>query len=125
MAVDLNKALGSHTHSTVSGGTLLGSSATSTITAGSGISTGTYYVPNTGAMSANWAISDGTVQSKIATSEDIKKVTDRLDKIEKRFCIISDVDLEKIENFPALKEAYEHYKLIEKLIEGQPVEHDK
>lgn len=61
----------------------------------------------------------------IATIADVEVVGERLDKIEKRLCIISDENLEMIENFPALKDAYEHYKLIEKLVEGQVANNDK
>lgn len=60
----------------------------------------------------------------IATVEDVEVLGERLDKIEKRLCIISDENLEMIENFPALKDAYEHYKLIEKLVEGQVANND-
>lgn len=39
-----------------------------------------------------------------------------LEKIEDRFAIISDPDPKKLEKFKALKKAYDHYKLMEKLI---------
>lgn len=39
-----------------------------------------------------------------------------LEKIEDRLAILSEPDPEKLEKFAALKKAYEHYKLIEKLI---------
>jgi len=39
-----------------------------------------------------------------------------LDTIEDRFAIISDPDPKKLEKFKALKKAYDHYKLMEKLI---------
>jgi len=38
----------------------------------------------------------------------------RMEAIEARLCILAP-NLEKMENFPALKKAYEHYLLIEKL----------
>lgn len=39
-----------------------------------------------------------------------------LEKIEDRLAILSEPDPEKLEKFAALKKAYEHYKLMEKLI---------
>jgi hypothetical protein len=47
-----------------------------------------------------------------------KRVHDRLDKIEERLAILVE-DEEGMSKFPALREAYDHYKLIEKLCKGE------
>jgi len=39
-----------------------------------------------------------------------------LDKIQQRLCILDEPDPAKLEKYQALKEAYEYYKLMEKLI---------
>jgi hypothetical protein len=51
------------------------------------------------------------------SSVELRKVNERLDLIEKRLCVLYD-NPELHEKFPALKEAYENYKLIEKLVTG-------
>lgn len=53
---------------------------------------------------------DGNVTVK---GRDLVKL---LEKLEDRFAIISDPDPKKLEKFKALKKAYDHYKLMEKLI---------
>lgn len=45
----------------------------------------------------------------------INTVSSRLDKIEERLLIIQP-DQELMKKYPALKEAYDHYKLIEALV---------
>jgi hypothetical protein len=52
------------------------------------------------------------------SSTEFRKIKSRLDDIEKRLAIlIPNEDLQK--RFPALQEAYDHYKLIEKLVNDQ------
>ena len=53
---------------------------------------------------------EGSVKIK---GRDIVKL---LERIEDRFAILLDPDPAKLEKFPALKKAYDHYKLLEKLI---------
>ena len=45
-----------------------------------------------------------------------KSIVKVLETIESRLAILSDPNPEKLEKFAALKKAYEHYKLMEKLI---------
>ena len=42
-----------------------------------------------------------------------------LEKIEDRLAILQEPNAEKLEKFAALKKAYDHYKLIEKLVENE------
>jgi len=43
-------------------------------------------------------------------------IIDRLDTIEKRLCIIAEPDEDLMSKYPALREAYESYQLIEQLV---------
>lgn len=45
------------------------------------------------------------------------KVAETLEKIMERLCIL-EPDFEKMEKYPALKEAYDNYKLIEAMVAG-------
>lgn len=47
-----------------------------------------------------------------------KSLTSLMEKLEERFAILQP-DPNKLENFEALKQAYEHYKLLESLCNGQ------
>lgn len=47
---------------------------------------------------------------------DGKDITKLMEKIEDRLAILMDPDPEKLEKYAALKKAYDHYKLMEKLI---------
>jgi len=49
------------------------------------------------------------------TSEDFKKIEDRIEGIEKRLAIINPNEV-LMARYPALQEAYDHYKLIEKMV---------
>jgi hypothetical protein len=53
---------------------------------------------------------DGTLKVK---GRDLAKL---MEKIEDRLAILSEPDTNKLEKFAALKKAYDHYKLMEKLI---------
>ncbi len=57
----------------------------------------------------------GTVAVEVATKDEIKKIEGRLHKIEERLCILSPA-FELHEKYPALKEAYDAYCLVEKLV---------
>ena len=99
------------------------------ITAGSGGggAMGTMYsVPpnvsisnNTGPSPLTWA-SYAAPSTGLTVEGDIRwqgrSLSKWLEKIEDRLAILSDPDPEKLEKFAALKKAYEHYKLLEKLI---------
>jgi len=59
-----------------------------------------------------------TVDVNLKTNKDFEKLQDRIAGIEKRLAIV--IPNEGLqERFPALQEAYEHYKLIEKLVNDQ------
>lgn len=45
-----------------------------------------------------------------------KDIVKLLEKVEDRLAILQDPDPEKLEKFAALKKAYDHYRLMEKLI---------
>jgi len=44
-----------------------------------------------------------------------RNINDRLGQVENRLAIIN-VDFELMEKYPALKEAYDHYMIVEKLV---------
>ena len=106
--------------------------STITTTAGAnGTSGSSYYLP--GAASLNWSnynnitVSGAThptpslcVTGDAEFAGDLKVKGRSLEKmlttIEDRLAIIQEPDPEKLEKFAALKKAYDHYKLLEKLI---------
>jgi hypothetical protein len=53
---------------------------------------------------------DGTLKVK---GRDLAKL---MEKIEDRLAILAEPNPDKLEKFPALKKAYDHYKLMEKII---------
>jgi hypothetical protein len=55
--------------------------------------------------------------STTVMSDELKDTNERLDRIEGQLLILR-VDQALHEKYPALKEAYEHYKLIEKMVRG-------
>lgn len=59
----------------------------------------------------------GTVELRLNENKDFQKLQERLSKIEERLAILEPNE-ELQEKYPALQEAYEHYKLIEKLVSG-------
>lgn len=68
---------------------------------------------------SGWAdINASTSATSVATTDDIAEVTDRLVKIEERLAILNSPDPKLLETYPALREAYDAYKLIERLVEG-------
>lgn len=90
------------------------------------IPTSSYYsnYGNTSITGPNttWGSSDSSIQvnGDAAFEGDIKwkgrSLGKLLEKIEDRLAIISEPDPEKLEKYAALKKAYDHYKLLEKLI---------
>lgn len=104
--------------STLSIGSTLSFTSTGHLGIGTTIgSNGTFYTSASGASYNNSSLSvkgdlevDGNIKVK---GKDLVKI---LEQIENRFAIISDPTPEKIEKFEALKKAYNHYKLMEKLI---------
>jgi hypothetical protein len=71
-------------------------------------------------------ITDGTVTSDwtFDTGTSNEQLAERIEAIEKRLGILDDSleSQEKREKYKALKEAYEHYKFLEKLCEGEESE---
>lgn len=68
----------------------------------------TYYSNNT--LNSNSAVFDTDISIKG------KSLLKTLDAIQSRLAILDDPSPEKLEKYVALKKAYEHYKLLEKLI---------
>lgn len=54
-----------------------------------------------------------------ASTVDLKSITERLKMIEERLAILYPDNILH-EQFPALQEAYNEYKLIERLVDGRP-----
>ena len=54
----------------------------------------------------------------VSTVPSGQDIVDRLESIEKRLAIVSP-DVELMEKYPSLQEAYDHYKLVEKLVQDQ------
>lgn len=59
-----------------------------------------------------------TIETDLTQDKDFKEVLSRLSTIEDRLCILQP-SLELHDKYPALREAYENYKLIEKLVNEQ------
>lgn len=68
------------------------------------------YAANPGAI-LTWSGSDFTTSVQYGPTETQK----RLDEIEKRLAIINPDEV-LMEKYPALKEAYDHYKMIEAMV---------
>ncbi len=66
------------------------------------------------ASSGSWSC----IELDLPCNTDFKQIKERLSVIEKRLAILEpDQDLQ--DKYPALQEAYDHYKLIEKLVESK------
>lgn len=100
-----------------------------TYPSGTGLSSGQYiYTTNNTNTTVPWITTTGSSGSGgslhvkgDAEFEGNIKIKGRdlgqlLRKIEDRLAIVSDPDPKKLEKFKALKKAYDHYKLMEKLI---------
>jgi hypothetical protein len=86
------------------------------------MSTGDYPYTNIYTAGAGLMVSSGaswqTLELNLPDNKDFKEVQSRLDAIESRLAILRPNE-ELQARFPALQEAYEHYKLIEKLVNDQ------
>lgn len=98
-------------------------------TAGAVGSSSPYYTFNTGAgYNGPWGNSITNTGLHVTTDAnfdgDIKwkgrSLGKLLEKIEDRLAILPDPDPEKLKKFAALKKAYDHYKLMEKLCHDDP-----
>ncbi len=93
---------------------VVGSSGTIFTTSGSnGTSwaSGSSYLNGSAVMQVNGSMSvDGNLTIK---GKDVFKL---MEQIENRLAILQEPDPKKLEKFAALKKAYDHYKLMEKLI---------
>jgi hypothetical protein len=63
-------------------------------------------------------INSSFLEPSYETEKQLMAIQERMTKIEERLAIIRP-DRALQEKYPALKEAYEHYKLIEKLVRDQ------
>jgi len=99
----------------------------------SGGTSGQYYTTGTG---SNYTWSNATTSPTVNISSDGidmaagtdikvdgKSLKEFMTKMEERLAILVP-DPKKLEQFEALKKAYEHYKLMEKLCQEQPKEED-
>jgi hypothetical protein len=98
----------------------MGGSGTYITTNGAGGHTwGNTYGSNT-ILTTNTGKPSMTVSGDAEFEGDIKwkgrKLSTLLEKIEGRLAILEEADPKKLEKFAALKKAYDHYKLLEKLI---------
>jgi hypothetical protein len=94
-----------------------------------------YYTINTGAASASvWTTagyngsSSGGKLNVDGKDADVvingKSLSEFMTKMEDRLAILVP-ELEKLEKFAALKKAYDHYKLMEKLCHEEPIDNDR
>jgi hypothetical protein len=59
----------------------------------------------------------GSLELKLPENRDFQDVQSRLSEIERRLAILKPNEILQAK-YPALQEAYDHYKLIERLVEG-------
>ena len=117
----INNLNGGYYVSTGSGSTVVGNGQF--YTAG-GVGAGTNYAwTNTTSPSVN--ITSNGIDMAAGTDISVggKSLKQFMDKMEERLAILVP-DPAKLEKFTALKKAYEHYKLMEKLCQEQPKEED-
>jgi hypothetical protein len=110
------------------GGGSGGISTINNISANSQWTTGTSgYTINSGNWNSPTTVNIGTDGIDMAAGTDIKidgkSLKEFMNKMEERLAILVP-DPKKLEQFAALKKAYEHYKLMEKLCQEQPKEED-
>jgi hypothetical protein len=85
------------------------------------------YVPTTAGGATGQILTTNSTHTHIINSAvntewttpneaELKTIDRRLEEIEKRLHILTKPNQELLDKYPALKEAYDHYKLIEKLI---------
>jgi hypothetical protein len=75
---------------------------------------GTYYTNNASTPSSLQVSGDAEFEGNVKIKG--RDITKLFEKIEDRLAILADPDPKKLEKFAALKKAYDHYKLMEKLI---------
>lgn len=76
---------------------------------------GQYLTAGNGIATISAGSSWQTLELNLPDNEDFTKLKKRIEKIEERLAILKpNEDLQS--RFPALQEAYDHYKLIEKLV---------
>lgn len=83
-----------------------------------------YIVPGSlsGSNESNVVFTNGTSNGVISASEVFisgKSLSKILDVIQDRLSILEEPSPEKLEKYTALKKAYEHYKLLEKILNEQ------
>jgi len=76
------------------------------------------YIATSNGITISASPSWGSLDLNLPENEDFKELKERIEGIEKRLAIvIPNTELQA--RFPALQEAYNHYKLIEKLVNDQ------
>ena len=102
----------------------IGGAAGATVHYGSTLGTmagtnGTYWSANgnitTGSTTPSMSVK-GDLEVEGALTVNGKNLSKLMEKIEDRLAILAEPNPDKLEKFPALKKAYDHYKLMEKLI---------
>lgn len=82
-------------------------------------SNGTYWSANgnitTGSTTPSMSVK-GDLEVEGALTVNGRDLAKLMEKIEDRLAILTEPNPDKLEKFPALKKAYDHYKLMEKLI---------
>lgn len=82
-------------------------------------SNGTFWSTNgnitTGSTTPSMSVS-GDLEVEGSLTVNGRNLSKLMEKIEDRLAILSEPDPDKLEKFAALKKAYDHYKLMEKLI---------
>lgn len=81
---------------------------------------GTYWSTTNSSISASASHASMTVKGDLEVDGNItvkgRDLTKLMERIEDRLAILQDPDPEKLEKFAALKKAYDHYRLMERLI---------
>ena len=75
-------------------------------------------ISGTGMIVSSGTTWNSTLDINLPEDENFKKVIERIEEIEKRLLIIVPAE-ELHEKFPALKEAYDHYKVIEAIVHSK------
>lgn len=89
-----------------------------TFNTGSILDGSSYIVP--GATTSNFAFTNNSSSPGVIHASDVsisgKSLSNTLSVIQQRLSILDDPSPEKLQKYAALKKAYEHYKLLEKLL---------
>jgi hypothetical protein len=73
------------------------------------------FIGGLGTTISSGTIWNSTLDINLPGDENFKKVIERIEEIEKRLLIVVPKE-ELYEKYPALKEAYDHYKVIEAIV---------